>query len=221
MTEPSNDSIPAAEWRIAEQLAREARRNIKFNAMPAAKKRVALAKDVLKWLVSGKLRAAGQYSGGGSTYLEFEDIGKDGVSRYVTVEERKAAGKVNGYSCKACALGSLFAVAVERDSCTLFAPGERTDRASDDVTAIWSALGSESGLFDLDQMLLIERAYEGSYVPSASKSRFAELHGQFADSIENDDWTRAGKLAGEVGERAERLRLIMENIIANAGTFVP
>lgn len=222
-----SDCPSKGEWRIARQLAREAIRNAKFATLTPAQKRVGLAKDVIKWMASGKLIAAGQ--DGASGYLEAVIPYAEAPARWtdtysvpdgyvrVPTQAFRDAGKVNGYACTACAIGGLFAAAVERDLCKL--TNEYGNVTSEDgASGIWGAL-SRAGLFEKDQVVLIELAYEhDKCLPRDSREAKAGL-----------DQTLVGRAIAfsEVDglsadfERPARLEAIMRNIIANKGTFAP
>jgi hypothetical protein len=224
---PSNDSIPDIEFRIAERTAREFERtqaaNVRFAALTPARKRVALARDVLRWIANGKLKPAGRDAndgGGGSTYLEvfYNRSNEDRPwANSVTTRELQEVGKVNGYVCTACAIGGLIAVAAERDACRLFTDdGEFIPNCtgSSAPSAIRREMASHN-LFETCQLVLVEQAYEcgeGIGYP-----------GSFIDSGEvTEGEVDAARAFGKLYRtRAERLKAIMENIIDNGGTFIP
>src|SRR5258708_27550174 len=99
--EANETGVSQEEWLLAERQAYDAqivKGNAKFARLSAADKRVAIARDVLEWLRFGKLRPVN------GCYIDIEED-----------EEGNTPERVNGYECQACALGSIFAVAVERD----------------------------------------------------------------------------------------------------------
>jgi hypothetical protein len=201
------EGIPADEFRLAERLAAQGLRiqrdNAKFHAATPAQKRVILAKDVLKWLNTNKLRAAGE-SGRGSSYLVIPEISSyEGVT------------KVNGYSCTACAIGGLFAVAAEHGSCSLTDGCGRFvalfGRDGTDVQGAIRDAMETAGLFSASQLALIEWAYElGAGIPTPPDSL-----------VEPGTRARAYAFGYGYEQGAERMRAIMTNIIANKGEFIP
>lgn len=174
---------------------RVAKKNARFNRASATNKRIAIAQDVLKWIWDGKIIP---YAG---IYLSrFEALTKADMA--------KAETRVDGGKCRACALGALFACHVERVG---------------GVDNFWRGFGDErmreklSPYFDKYQLLLIECAFE-------KNAGFMY--------VEPDDRDLRGAELMEAAKRAEafgrtfpnehsRMRGIMENIIANKGTFVP
>jgi hypothetical protein len=156
---PSNDSIPATEYRLAERLAREGaaltERNAEFAALSPADQRVAIALDVLKWLASGRLRARS------GIYLA-ERVGLGGwVDKPYKPESNV---------CHACALGGIFAVAASYDE-GIFQQTERWGHRNYQAEGMRNAL---DGYFDHDQLNLIETAFERSdftFLPSDDENR--------------------------------------------------
>lgn len=217
--DPSNDDIPAIEWRLAERQAREALRNQRNNegfakASPA-QKRVILAKDVLKWLAIGKLAPAGRASsegGGGSEYLRVI-YPADNIDRWnspsVPMEDVQAAQKVNGYACTACAIGGLIAVAAERDACRLFSDVGTFLPATLDASSLIRAEMDRHDLFSEEQLVLIEQAYEVGVGISSPVG------------FDHDLLESARDFGRKHDGRRERLTAIMANIITNKGTFKP
>lgn len=211
MSTPAPKGLPRGEWALALAEAaaarRTARNNLKFSLATPAQKRVTLARDVLQWLASNKLVAAGSDSGT-STYLEVQTT--DHVEP-IQLGDLLNVGKVNGYACQACALGSLFAVAVERDLCPLFsAEGKQLGMDGRGARSIHTAMQS-AGLFDVRQMVLIEGAYEGKAYDTSTP---------FADTDDTDEMARAVAFGKAFEDRGDRLHAIMDNIIKNRGTFV-
>jgi hypothetical protein len=196
---PAKDNYPghAEEIREAERIAREHEslraRNEQFAALTPAQKRVAIAEDVLQWIALGKLVAAN------GTYIRVVNGDSDA----------RGAKTVNGFECHACALGSVFAVAVEREAVE---PSKRGLMNTSDE----SMRKRLREFFDKDQLLAIEDAFEGfndSNLPRAS---------MFCDDIPTyvtgpDGWS------SRLDETAPRRRMerIMKNIIANGGEFKP
>ena len=198
---PSNDTIPADEFRTAAAIARTERANAAFRALNPARKRVAIAKDVLRWLATGKLRP-------GYGYLdipEFYDNQRD---------------IVNGGTCEACAVGSLFACAVERGDAggTVRRSPTSCRLIGEDATEIHRKL---AGIFEPDQLALIEAAFE-----TECRLPIATIQAVLGYEIDRQhpkaqEYFRKAWDFCPRADRPERMVLIMENIIANKGTFIP
>ena len=174
--------------KFAEKLAKQADENARFAALPDAQRRVAIAKDVLRWLAIGKLAAKHQ------AYLQLPRGTDD-------------EGYINGYSCSACALGSLFAVAAERDL--------TADRATDTVNG-WDIAEQLSPHFSEQQLGLIEIAFEHGGNGRAPGSAYVRASGSPRAQISAAELFNRGIR----GARA-RMERIMKNIIANRGEFKP
>jgi hypothetical protein len=218
--EPSNDSIPRGEMAIAKRIAARERKNAKFVNLAAPLKRVAIARDVLQWLAVGKLVPP---PGSGSEYLSVP-----GMSVYESNQEGDRT-IVNGGTCTACAIGAMFACAVERgeNRGTLYvrakeASGSAILGGNDQGAAdIHRAL---SGFFSVEQLCLIEAAYEYVAVPRATKEAFETA----TDRLTCVDATWGAAISfgydhrgTELGQKRERMEAIMQNIIDHGGTFVP
>lgn len=178
----------AAELREAKRIAaqrdvenRIREENDEFVAMTPAQKRVRIAKDVLGWMKVGRLVAKV------GIYIDlFKEDGRSSYSR-----------SVNGYECHACALGSVFAVAVERG-----AAKSPVGLMSLDQESMHARLAE---FFDRHQLLMIEDAFE-SRVDSCNQ-RATDFCVDIPKYID--------------GNPRLRMERIMRNIIANDGTFVP
>jgi hypothetical protein len=193
-------------------IRRTKRANNKFNRATPAERRVIVAKDVLMWLNSGKLTPGHTYLGlrahaGQAFSFDLRDVGLQDAG----------VKKVNGYDCQACARGALFAVVVERDVApSIMAPFSK-QYVADGPAEMRGAL-EEAG-FEGPQVALIECAYEGSSAfipgtPSQVCTEAAKTYGY--DAVEKaHEWRR------RITDDSERMRAIMQNIIANGGTFVP
>lgn len=130
----SNDKISRDELKMAFSIADQARKNAEFAALPRSQQRVQIAKDVLKWLSTGRITAkSGVYLG---------EVVRGGVVTKNYAEDSKA--------CTACALGSLFAVTASRDV-------ELLDNVVNHFSAMSEGL---SPYFDQLQLSMIESAFE-------------------------------------------------------------
>lgn len=213
----SNDRIPKAEWRLAEAIARKALRtqaaNARFNAMTPEKKRLTVARDVLKWLASGKFSAGRGYLSSPSLY--FNENTQQRQMREVTI---------NGYSCEVCAIGAAVCAATERAGTSLYVNGKLV--GVDDGVSIHTAL---KGIFDSQQLALMELAFEGPWrapretvrlgFPDSPVDEYGRRNTpEFAKAIA---WHDAHKGEDAMDTRQPRLVALWENIAANGGTFVP
>lgn len=184
------DELREAE-RIAKQHDVERRikeENAEFQAMTPAQKRVRIAKDVLEWMEVGRLVATnGEYF-----HLE-DDSGR-----------RRAGVVTNGFECHACALGAVFACAVERGMVRGATRGLGGYG--------WEMREKLIPYFDEQQLLEIEDAFE-SFCDSGpvglADNPKAETFCYGIDGTDRDDLAR------------RRMTKIMSNIIANDGTFIP
>lgn len=221
---PSNDDIPASELRLAASLARQAdiiqRRNARFAAMTPERKRMTLARDVIKWLIGGKLKPAGDERTGGSMYLNVYDAQQLRIS-----DEVLRTSGVNGFNCTACAVGGLIAAASYRNVCQLY--NEAGDYLpvgpGNDPTAVTLGKELEKAGFSVPQVLLIEQAYElGAGIPDPSKE-YDSGFGTFPDGPRcTEQEVKAARAFGaKHKDRQDRMMAIMQNIIDNNGTFVP
>ncbi len=131
-------AISKAELRLNEAAQALDRSNQEFLALAPADRRVLIAKDVLKWLRAGKIRAET------GTYLE----GYDPVTGKSTEKE---PDRVDGGSCTVCALGAVFACTVERIGGL---EGFWSYRSADSIR------GELGDHFDGEQLRLIETAFE-------------------------------------------------------------
>lgn len=176
-----------------------------FETLTAEEKRVTLAQDVLESIRARRLLAytscwmqLPSTEGGYSQYLKDEEIlGK--LDPQTDLQEI-----VNTRVCKVCALGAIFAETVRtRDK---FKIADITDT----VLLYPDIQKYLSDLFDNEQLMYIEFAYEGG-------------SGQFKDrNIEDESLKeRLYTYYNQYENDEDRMIVIMENIITNKGTFVP
>jgi hypothetical protein len=210
--------------------------NKRFAKANAATKRVIIAKDVITWLNIGKLKPApGIYLRSkfafdpvtNQAWAYGDDAPYELRSRLLRVEGTPTEdNKVNGDTCAACALGGLFACAVER------ADGlkDLIEVRPDDRREFWMA-GQEAmhtylaPFFDLKQLLLIESAFERSdFVCDGMWTSWNREHDDDPSKEVRNEWKAEGLAAAEkfrhIAAPSDRMRAIMENVIANGGTFV-
>ncbi len=185
-------------------MSHTSKKNAAFKKLTKSQKRVAIAKDVLKYLKNGKLQAMN------GTYIEAAVPG-DNVT---TCELFKKAE-----TCTVCALGAIFVAGTLRDCTivkedTLFTSLNEshndyytnemvpaTTEASPDPDEMRTSL---SKYFSEKQLETIENAFEHTDANGEGKGR------TFFSYDEVDDFSSD-----------EKLRKIMKNIIANDGTFKP
>jgi hypothetical protein len=202
-TSKTRPPTPAALKKIREHIAK---RNEAFEAMTPEKKRVTVAKDVLKQLDTGRLKAKHgtflQLNGNVDAIFKAQDEGEDLAVALTQVP-----------TCTACALGALF-------SCTV----ERADEYGSDIRFSYG-LDFKSGggkyllqFFDSAQLALIEYAFErGTGYMDEGDGWMAGRASFYLTS----DQRNSGLAFAKGVKGTKRMRLIMENIIANKGTFDP
>jgi hypothetical protein len=184
-----------------------AKRNALFAKMPKARKRVAIARDVLAQLGTKIVAITGQYLASDLRQLNAAD------------QLQKHLVKIK--TCKACALGAMFVCGVQ---------------IANDLTVRDSGLDSTGRLrgidrtrstanvylrrfFSREQLALIESAYEVTDMTDEDNDVTLD-EDSLSDALEfTSDIKGTGKYTPN-GD-ALRLRLIMENIVANKGTFKP
>lgn len=187
---------------------RVTRDNKWFAKLSAPRKRVAIARDVLTQLKSGRLNA--------TSGVWLADTHSDSLvydAQDVKNKELQSILK-DMKQCNGCALGGMFMCAVERankikvknldefeedyvgDYGMQCAGSDRVDIQGEDTMKYLSKW------FDRGQLELIETAFErgeGGYEGGPDAAAFCN----------------------DVEEPAERMKLIMQNIIVNRGTFDP
>lgn len=208
--------------------------NKQFAALSPAQKRVAIAHDVLEWLKLNKLQARfGTYLALFKTpeappqgYWDLEKSAQWRDERGFDVEREQPV--VNGGSCHACALGSVFAAAAERGCFAL--------------NNLEGAVNNEAHkrlrpFFSPKQLNLIECAFErsssflypenqgvcGSALATTYDERAeAKAFGRAVELSANDGFTVDETDHYSARETAARvMRSIMQNIIDNGGEFIP
>lgn len=123
-------------------LARQRARNAKFRKLPIARQRVAIARDVIKLLSKGKIKAR-------STYLNSP---VETATRYRSADLGVAL--TCGECCEVCGIGSLFVATVMTANHVKVEDFHNSDDARQfevDYLEKW---------FDYDQLTIIEMHYE-------------------------------------------------------------
>ncbi len=179
-----------------------------FELLRASDKRVAIAKDVLEHLEANKIIAS---SGNWLIGIEFsmeEYSNNIGLKEKFSTETQK---------CEACAIGGMFFAAVklfnklnvqDLSNAPLYCNGESIPCYSFGLSTIRPYLLQ---FFDLKQLMLIEIAFEtgvGQYrlydLPE-SEEELGYVASKFCVNMSSED----------------SMKLIMQNIIKNNGTFDP
>lgn len=174
--------------------------NKAFDAMSPSEKRVAIARDVLEQIKIKRLmpKFGTWLHKKGARNLFSKDLVKDNIE----VKDALAGIK----QCSGCAIGGMFMCAVERadklkvseleyaKDCAEYSDPIVVEEISEDDSFTYL-----KRFFSRDQLELIECVFE-----SNGGSHYDEDAGDFALGV---------------GSPSERMRLIMENIIVNKGTF--
>lgn len=212
--EPANDSMPHDEYLLAEALAGREYQNQLFRALQPDQKRVTIAKDVLKRLGSGLLVAKP------GSYLELSD---------------QVTDVVNGFKCEACAIGGVFACAVERGegggtvvyrNLDAWVGEVYMEGAGGPVTFMGSTMVDKlDGLFEAWQLRLMEAAFEGSInTPAVARTEVrAHFSGDYigASAALDRAYKFHDKLGGGDIFGNKRMAAIMRNVVRNGGEFKP
>lgn len=178
--------------------------NREFRAMPKYKKRMTIAADVLQQV---KLK---RFIPKQRVYLELRD--EEAKDRFRAVRHGAAETEecatlnnvLGGSSCEVCGIGSLFVAAAERTKACV------DDMAGADDDNFMRNLLKD--YFDMDQLLLIEAAFEGQYIDADDYESYEVEQEDIDEAL---DFTRSATTANA------RLERIMKNIVENRGTFIP
>lgn len=190
---PSNDDIPADEMALAAERAAIAHKNQRFMKASPARKRVLIAKDVLKWLKARKITPVPD---------RFVDV-LPGVDTPSDNDET-----LDGGTCRCCALGAMALCDLERRSEASARMPSSMSTLRGVTSTVRQSIRDKSflgGYVDDQQLLDIEAAFEGTTTFGGS----SEAAYAFADR------------PGGYPSPDERMRLIMKNIVQHKGTFVP
>lgn len=178
-------------------------RNRRFEKKSLSEQRLAIARDVIEQIEAGDLTAASAYFAS-SDLSRFED----------RIFRRESLGEVDASvvlpqvaDCRVCGIGSLFKCAVENANSLPIKDLLHGDTRENEVRYLrtW---------FSKEQLNLVEDFYE-------RHTRWQDYHSSY---------TRVGARSGKpVGDSpimamehdGTRLKMIMENIIANNGKFNP
>lgn len=170
--------------------------NAAFAKLASAKKRIAIAEDVILSLKSGLFSArAGSYfvlnTDNPSTTTELQDLLCD---------------KANIDSCTVCGMAGIFASKVRLSNNFKITKGDNYVSVGDK-----EIIDNLQGIFEEGQLRLIECAFEGEFIKTpanmdcTTEERLEELGVEFYVKYPDED---------------KRMVAIMKNIIKNKGTFV-
>jgi len=174
--------------------------NAEFKKATKAQKRVMIAQDVLAQLKAKRYVA----ESGCWVQPNIHSAWEQKLSHHDSVQELFIEQKIE--SCNVCALGGLFMSCTNFNNNTLL---EDLDFASSELGEL---IGEEeklsnklNSIFSFNQLKLIESYFEAN-------------DGFFRDYDEDD---RIEVFYNKYPSDYKRLKLIMENIVENEGTFVP
>ena len=199
-------------------------RKITFSKLSPAQKRVAIARDVLKQIRIGRyISSTGAYV---SSLLM-----KDGKEKY-NVKDKEVKGNFGKIKkCEVCAMGACLMSITKFENKLKFGDiGSSMEQLKNDKTKELFA-----SIFSPEQLLLIERAFEGNLGgTTVGVNIFGLREGDFFNQIEkchdfytkfniNPKDTATSKKISELRKLSEEKRLIaiMRNLIRNKGTFIP
>jgi len=174
-----------------------------FSKLTKAEKRVAIAKDVLKWIKVGMIRP--EHDG----YFEMDDKLKTKID---SIEGKKELQELlPGTTCNVCAKGALFiADIMKRDNFT-------TKNLS--FIGNCTIVKRLDGIFSENQLNLIETAFEKNIIhDNKDLLSYKNDEGYYHNSSLGQ---KAIDFGNKYDEPEERLIAIMKNIIKNKGTFKP
>ena len=172
---------------------------MEFDKLSKKQRRIAVAKDVLKWLAMGRMTAKKK------TYLAASQLTPD--------------GKINGFNCRACALGGMFACVVEQKKGVNL---HEFNRGWADEDGGYRDYGSQEQMhdmlgefFDADELRNIENAFEGRDREGGIVNGAGAFYDEMAFSED------ALKFNAGIRSPKKRMQRIMRNIIRNEGRFIP
>lgn len=193
--------------------------NEAFERLSPAKKRVAIARDVLAQIGS-RLRVEQ------GTYVETEILGEAKREGKLNTELQKLFKKVD--KCTVCAKGALFMCQIDRSNKLKLSEVKFSDYNSLEGVSVTNYL---ERMFDARQLTLIESAFEIRDM-SNDEEEFNALKTYWSEIFETSDDIQTAIEFGQLfrndadDEDSEvdadsLLRAIMENIVVNKGTFRP
>lgn len=204
------------------------RDNAKFAKLSPAKKRVLIAEDVLAQMSMGYIKPVHETF---ATFKKHLPKNKPELQLQEFLNKQK--------SCEVCGIGSLFVCAVRRFDNLVVSKVLKTSKADllagkameddsekddSDYVTITTVLQYLKAFFSEDQIMYIEIAFEsgnGYYhdKPSYGTKEYEKFHlaeNYFNDS---DEFIRSCEDSSDGLSAEIRMKLIMQNIIKNRGTF--
>jgi hypothetical protein len=187
-----------------------------FKKLPRNRQRVEIAKDVLGLLATDMIKAAH------GAWVD-SDLIELGYCEPETELKDILPKAMSRNDCRCCALGACFVAIINRlDNCP---------RPYNGKLPFSILLPHLRKIFDDEQIVLIENAYELGYGSLNPKGAFFEMYWKKAakpkpgmdedlPSPGSDELERAINFGNQYSGNG-RLAAIMKNIIENDGTFVP
>lgn len=194
--------------------------NKAFEKMSPVEKRMQIARDVLFQLDSGKLIAAHRLWLGANESDDVSFISDNEIKKNVELQDILSKRK----ECYGCALGGMFMCAVERANKLKVNKLSLNTNTSKNTIHGNDVFSYMKKFFSNKQLFLIEIAFEGGdgacYTNGDSSITTNDDH---LLSVNMDDYegSDASRFVSYVEDPSEKMRLIMENIVANKGTFRP
>lgn len=191
---PSQRALKAYNKRVRED-------NERFQAMTPSRKRIEIARDVLRQIKIGRIvPETGTYMS--PTFSKPENYSRD--TEVSSLIERAE-------SCNACALGAVFMCTVQRMDRLKVGFGGHT---SDFYVSSHKMRDYLEEFFSPEQILLIELAFEGGVI-DMSDMRIA------SPGFKREDYRVAKKYNKGVRDAKLRMENIMRNIERHGGRFEP
>lgn len=186
---------------VAKKLVKAANRkisraNLAFQKMKPSEKRIQIARDVLAQLVSKRLmpKYGVWLAGAKNKFLFSKNVEGDSEVKDIFAKVKQ---------CEGCALGGMFMCAVERaDKLKMNQLQDYGDSYGINI-GTGDTFSYMKKFFSKAQLEMIECAFEAG--------NGSVRYGNY-DAVE---------FVRDIDEPGERMRLIMENIVVNKGTFKP
>lgn len=199
-------------------------KKVPFSQLSPEKKRVAIARDVLEQI------RIGRYISNGGSYIDALQM-KDGKDKWDmnNLDIKSNFGKIK--NCKVCAMGAcLMSITKFENKLDFYDIGNEIDNLNNEKTKILF-----QSIFSPEQLLLIERAFEGkSGGTTVGVNIFRLSEDDFKSKINKcqkfykkfelkpkKDATRKEKENRTRLNHQNRMVGIMKNIISNKGEFKP
>lgn len=196
-----SEARAALDAAIARNNKETEKRNRAFAKLSGSRKRITVAQDVLDQL---RLRRFVATTG---TYLQPTTVeAKRQFNSFDDDSDKRPVHEVlEDVKCQVCGIGSLFVAAVDRaNACTI----KDMDHSYENSGFMREYLGE---FFSDEQLVLIETAFETELINSLNTGLSRSSPEVYAAIRFGEKYSNAEK----------RLKSIMENIIANKGTFSP